>query len=287
MKMNQAYQLCEKIIQKHSKSFYMAFKDLPKAKRLGVFAVYGFCREVDDAIDELHDVSILKDYAHALDHLQDMDESNPIMWALADTVSRFGIPLKPFKDMIDGQEMDIDFDGINDEDALLKYCYHVASSVGLMLLPILATQHHSKIVQSGIELGYAMQITNILRDIGEDYHDKKRVYIPKTQLNERIIQAIESKQVNDAFITLWESLAQRAEIFYQRAIEDLKYYDEDSLVAIAQAIVYYRGILNAVRDNHYDCLNQRCRVKDLLSLQNEVKRIVKQARQERKSLVYE
>lgn len=287
MKLQQAYQICERIIQKHSKSFYLAFKDLPEAKRMGVFAVYGFCRQVDDAIDVLNDASMLQDYENALDRLHEMNASHPIMWALSDSISRFNIPLTPFKDMIRGQEMDIHFNGIKDEKALLEYCYYVASSVGLMLLPILATQHHSKIVQSGIKLGYAMQITNILRDIGEDFHDKNRIYLPKTQLNEDIFHAIKTKHVNEAFINLWESLAQQAEKYYHNAIEDLKYYDEDSLLAITQAIVYYRGILNAVRNNHYDCLTQRCHIKDLLSLQIEVKNILKQTRQERKCLVYE
>jgi 15-cis-phytoene synthase len=287
MKLSQAYLLCEKIIQKHSKSFYMAFKDLPRHKRLGVFAVYGFCREVDDAIDEYHNEAKLHEFADALNHLSDMDENNPILWALSDSIHRFNIPLKPFNDMILGQEMDIQFNGIEDETELLNYSYHVASSVGLMLLPILATKHHHQITQSAIELGYAMQITNILRDVGEDYHQKERIYIPQTLINDDVLNAIKDKKVNDAFIACWEHLATLAQSYYEKAIIDLKYYDDDALVAMAQAIVYYRGILNAVRDENYDCLNSRCRVKDLLSLQNQVKKIVKKARLERTQLGYE
>jgi 15-cis-phytoene synthase len=285
MKLREAYKVCELIIQKHSKSFYMAFKDLPKDKRQGVFAVYGFCREVDDAVDESHDIKHLYDYSKALDHLQLMDESQPILWALSDTINRFNIPLSPFKDMIIGQEMDIHFEGIKNDEMLLKYSYHVASSVGLMLLPILATKHHTLIVDSGIKLGYAMQITNILRDIGEDYHHNNRIYLPQDSLNISIVQAIQSKQVNNEFIACWENYAKKAEYYYEEALKDLKYYDDDSLVAITQAIVYYRGILNAVRLNQYDCLNQRCKVKDLLSLQSEVKSIVKQVRKERAQLL--
>jgi 15-cis-phytoene synthase len=284
MKLSQAYNICEKIIQKHSKSFYMAFKDLPMHKRQGVFAVYGFCREVDDAIDELHDEARLHEYASALDHLETMDESSPILWALSDTIKRFSIPLSPFKDMILGQEMDVQFEGIKDEEALLKYSYHVASSVGLMLLPMLATQHHQRINQSAIELGYAMQITNILRDIGEDYHEKGRIYLPQNLLNEDVIKAIKDKKVNDAFIEVWEHLASMAHAYYDHAIEDLRYYDKDALVAITQAIVYYRGILNAIRDQNYDCLNSRARVKDFISLQNQVHQIVKKATLERTQL---
>jgi phytoene synthase len=262
----------------------MAFKDLPRHKRLGVFAVYGFCREVDDAIDEYHDEARLHQFASALNHLSDMDENSPILWALSDTIQRFNIPLKPFKDMIIGQEMDIHFSGIEDEAALLNYSYHVASSVGLMLLPMLATKHHTLITESAIQLGYAMQITNILRDVGEDYHEKDRVYLPQTLLNEDVLQAIKDKKVNESFITCWEHLATSAETYYSNAIEDLKYYDDDALVAMAQAIVYYRGILNAVRDQNYDCLTSRCRVKDLFSLQSQVREIVKTARQERTQL---
>lgn len=263
----------------------MAFKDLPKDKRQGVFAVYGFCREVDDAVDENLDFQHLYDYSNALEQLHNMDESQPILWALSDTINRYNIPIAPFRDMIIGQEMDIHFEGILNEEMLLNYSYHVASSVGLMLLPILATKHHDLIVESGTKLGYAMQITNILRDIGEDYHSKNRIYLPQDSLNEDIIQAIQSKKVNGAFIACWERFAKKAEDYYEDAIKDLKYYDVDSLVPITQAIVYYRGILHAVRANQYDCLNQRCKVKDLLSLQSEVNRIVKKVRKERAQLL--
>ncbi|MCD8574306.1 MAG: phytoene/squalene synthase family protein [Erysipelotrichaceae bacterium] len=281
MKLSQAYHLCEKIIQKHSQSFYMAFKDLPLHKRQGVYAVYGFCRVVDDAIDEDEDLQTLYTFASAIDQLSQMDETQPILYALSDTVQRFSIPLQPFKDMIVGQEMDIVFDGIEDEAALLKYSYHVASSVGLMLLPILASEHHEQITPSAIELGYAMQITNILRDVGEDYHQKSRIYLPKDELNDDVMQAIQTKKVNEAFIQVWERLAGLAETFYDNAIQDLKYYDDDALVSITQAIVYYRGILNAVREANYDCLSQRCRVKHFITLQNQVKQLVSQAKRER------
>jgi len=281
MKLNQAYLQCEAIIKKHSQSFYMAFKDLPLHKRQGVYAVYGFCRVVDDAIDEDEDLQTLYTFASAIDQLSQMDETQPILYALSDTVQRFSIPLQPFKDMIVGQEMDIVFDGIEDEAALLKYSYHVASSVGLMLLPILASEHHEQITPSAIELGYAMQITNILRDVGEDYHQKSRIYLPKDELNDDVMQAIQTKKVNEAFIQVWERLAGLAETFYDNAIQDLKYYDDDALVSMTQAIVYYRGILNAVREANYDCLSQRCRVKNFITLQNQVKQIVSQAKRER------
>ncbi|MBS3987691.1 MAG: phytoene/squalene synthase family protein [Erysipelothrix sp.] len=281
MKLSQAYLQCEAIIKKHSQSFYMAFKDLPLHKRQGVYAVYGFCRVVDDAIDEDEDLQTLYTFASAIDQLSQMDETQPILYALSDTVQRFSIPLQPFKDMIVGQEMDIVFDGIEDEAALLKYSYHVASSVGLMLLPILASEHHEQITPSAIELGYAMQITNILRDVGEDYHQKSRIYLPKDELNDDVMQAIQTKKVNEAFIQVWERLAGLAETFYDNAIQDLKYYDDDALVSMTQAIVYYRGILNAVREANYDCLSQRCRVKNFITLQNQVKQIVSQAQRER------
>lgn len=281
MKLNQAYLQCEAIIKKHSQSFYMAFKDLPLHKRQGVYAVYGFCRVVDDAIDVDEDLQTLYTFASAIDQLSQMDETHPILYALSDTVQRFSIPLQPFKDMIVGQEMDIVFDGIEDEAALLKYSYHVASSVGLMLLPILASEHHKRITPSAIELGYAMQITNILRDVGEDYHQKSRIYLPKDELNDDVMQAIQTKKVNEAFIQVWERLAGLAETFYDNAIQDLKYYDDDALVSITQAIVYYRGILNAVREANYDCLSQRCRVKHFITLQNQVKQLVSQAKRER------
>lgn len=265
-----AHQICESIIRENSRSFYTAFKDLPLQKRQAVFAVYAFCRKVDDAIDQHHDLSELRMYEGWLDHIElNHDLEDPIYIALKDSIDRYRIELKPFHDMIAGQIMDDTFSQPKNEDELLDYCYHVASTVGLMLLPILAEKHHAELSHTATILGYAMQITNILRDIGEDAK-MNRIYLPLEDMDPQVLLAIESSKPNLSFIALWEKWAQRAEQYYEEALDQLTLFDEESRLPMIQSMVYYKAILNAVRQARYNCLTKRQVVLDFLTLKSEI-----------------
>ena len=271
MEIASAYRFCEDIIKAHSRSFYTAYKDLPLSKRQAVFAVYAFCRKVDDAIDDHSDLNELAVYERWLELIEtgkNLDE--PIFIALQDSVKRYRIPLKPFRDMIVGQRMDAIFSQPRHEKELLEYCYHVASTVGLMLLPILAEKNQHELTDSAIVLGYAMQLTNILRDIGEDAR-KGRIYLPSDKLNSPAAYAIETSTVNPDFIKIWEDWAQKAEAYYEQASDQIYLFDEESRLPMMQSLVYYKAILNAVRHANYDCLTKRQSVSDFLGCQSEIK----------------
>lgn len=271
MKIEDAYQVCETIIRENSRSFYTAYKDLPLEKRQAVFAVYAFCRKVDDAIDDHHDLDELMIYERWLDAIKaDQTIDDPVYLALKDSVHRFKLDLVPFYDLITGQKMDLGFTQPKDESGLLKYCYHVASTVGLMLLPILSEKHHNELHPTAVVLGYAMQITNILRDIGEDA-DMGRIYLPQDDMTSEIHRALKTKTPNPAFIALWEKWALKAEAYYEEAADQLGWFDEVSRLPLLQSLVYYKAILNAVRNARYDCLSKRQSVKDFLGLQSEIK----------------
>lgn len=270
MKCETAHQLCENIIRENSRSFYTAFKDLPLKKRQAVFAVYAFCRKVDDAIDLHQDVLQLNTFEHyldQLDHKREFDEA--VMTALQDSVQRYHIDLKPFYEMIEGQRMDINFKQPKTEADLLDYCYHVASTVGLMLLPILAEKNHNDLKECAIHLGYAMQITNILRDIGEDAR-MNRIYLPIEDMTPQINLALQSKKVSQEFIHLWEKWAHQAEVYYEKASAQLYLFDEEARLPMCQALVYYKAILSAVRNADYDCLSKRQSVSDFVALKKEI-----------------
>jgi len=275
MNLTNAQRTCASIIQKNSQSFYAAFKDLPEPKLSAVCAVYAFCRVADDAVDLTHDRATLDRLEAWIDHWNDeIDPDDAIQVALSDAVQRFQLDPVPFKEQLHGQRLDLNFKQPQTDEELFQYCYYVASTVGLMLLPILATQHHPELRHEAIDLGIAMQLTNILRDVGEDARNG-RCYLPQSRMTPAIQNAIEMSEVTPEFITLWESLATIAEAYYERGLVSLHRYDKDSILALAKSAVYYKGILNAVRQANYNCLTQRAYVRDFDTLRSELQALLR------------
>lgn len=270
MSLQQDYKYCENIIKKNSKSFYASFSTLPTEKKNSIYAIYAFCRLADDYVDVLNSKEDLLLLENSLNKLA---LGNPpdtyIFRALFDTFKSYDIDIAPFYDMIKGQLSDFNFIQPNTLKELSDYSYYVAGSVGLMLLPIIATQNQGILKTVAKSLGEAMQITNILRDIGEDY-DNNRIYIPKDLLAKYpdAVNSIASKVVSDDFIKCFEHLAEIAEKNYSFFFEHLHLFDPDSQKSVAKSALYYGEILNVIRKNDYDCLNKRQYVSsfDILSL---------------------
>lgn len=260
----QDYQYCEEIIKHHSKSFYYAFSQLPKAKAQAIFAIYAFCRKADDSVDliDTKEEQLLA-VANLEKELSLFEQGNPIdhpIWrALTDVFERYDLSVEPFYDQLIGQKMDINFAEPKDLSELETYSYYVAGSVGLMLLPVLASKSHQDLTQLAINLGIAMQLTNILRDIGEDFQKIDRVYLPIAELaaENYTKKDLEHKIINANFIRIWEKIAQRAEYLYDDVEEGFRYFDEDSRLPVKLSSAIYRGLLNAVRKNKYDCFTKR------------------------------
>ena len=256
------YRYCEEIIKKNSKSFYFAFSQLPEDKANAVFAIYTFCRRADDSVDENGSKVRQKEELERLNmELQLFEKGEEIqhpMWlALRDVFNRYNMSIEPFYEQLEGQRMDINFTEPMTLKELEKYSYYVAGTVGLMLLPVLAQGSSIDLTEQAISLGIAMQITNILRDIGEDYHIKNRIYIPQSLLASELYSAdhLKNATINSSFIRIWESLAQHAEELYDNFFHSIFYFDEDSRFQVLLAAKVYRGILNAVRKNNYDCFH--------------------------------
>lgn len=258
------YSYCEAIIKKHSKSFYYAFSRLPVEKANAVYAIYAFCRIADDSVDEnsfLRDkVLALKELKNELDlFARNNDVDHPLWRALRDVFNTFDMDIQVFYDQLIGQEMDIEFTQPKSLEELEQYSYYVAGSVGLMLLPIIASENHFELKSAAVDLGVAMQITNILRDVGEDYYEKGRIYLPEVELStyKYTSECLDEGVINESFIQLWEKLAVRAEILYHGFSEFTSMFDADSQIPVSLSAMVYRGILDAVRENDYDCLSQR------------------------------
>lgn len=283
--LDQDYAYCERIIRNSSKSFYTAFSKLPEEKAKAVYAIYAFCRLADDTVDTKGSI---EERTNQLFHLEkelqlfsEGETPEKPMWrALRDVFTRYPMDPAPFFDQIEGQKRDLDFQPIQTLAGLEEYSYYVAGSVGLMLLPILASKQPQteQLKQSALSLGVAMQLTNILRDVGEDYRENSRVYLP-TEVRQRYdidIATVMQTGPTPAFIQLWEEIAAESQKGYDRFWEQIKLYDADCRFPILVAAKLYSAILDSVRKNNYNCLHTRNYVPEvkMVRLISEVKKLL-------------
>lgn len=262
----EAYNDCENIIAYHSKTFYKAFSLLPERDRQAVWAVYAFCRTVDDIVDEgSHPESELARFSLEFGRFLkgEGDWHNPMWVALHDVFQRYEMDAQPFWDLIKGQEMDLVKNRYETMEELLHYCYHVASTVGLMLLPILAPTKVSRLKHGAIALGLAMQLTNVLRDVGDDLQ-RNRIYLPNEIMARYGLteEMLFSQTVDRSFIQAWEHIAGQAEQLYEEAFLSLDEYPLHSQIAVKGAAYLYRKILAAIRTKQYRVFNEKQFVSD-------------------------
>ncbi len=280
------YAYCEKVIKASSKSFYTAFSKLPKDKAKAVYAIYAFCRQADDTVDANEPLALKKENLAILEaELKEFEKGktpNHPMWrALRDVFNRYAMTTSPFFDQLEGQKRDLDFQEITDLAALKDYSYYVAGSVGLMLLPILATKSGitESLKESAVSLGVAMQITNILRDVGEDYRENKRVYLPTELLDRHQVDLAQNveKGPDNNFIALWEELAEESSRGYVEFEDSISHYDSDCRFPVLVSSKLYSGIMDSVRKNNYDCLSKRNYVPEarMMELILETRKILK------------
>ncbi|WP_432353266.1 phytoene/squalene synthase family protein [Sporosarcina sp. A2] len=264
MSVRDDFAYCEQIIKRHSKSFYYAFSRLPEEKAQAVYAIYAFCRTADDSVDENQEsetqLSALDKLTSELNHFANRQEIDHPLWrALRTVFDSYDMDLEPFYDQLKGQRMDISFSTPRTLEDVETYSYYVAGSVGRMLLPIIASTSTRDCTDAAISLGVAMQLTNILRDVGEDYRDKGRIYLPSQELQKAgyRVEQLASAQITVSFIEIWEILAQRAEVLYDEFLEFIGDFDKDSQFAVLASAQVYRGILTSVRQNDYDCFARK------------------------------
>ncbi|MGL5042141.1 MAG: phytoene/squalene synthase family protein [Culicoidibacterales bacterium] len=253
------FQYCKNIIKANSASFYKAFSQLPEHKARAIFVVYAFCRMADDAIDVHKNVALLEQIKEHLDHFSQGSYIDLPLWrALRVVFTEFEMDITPFYQLLEGQVLDISFTQPRTIEQLASYSYFVAGTVGLMILPIIATVNQQKLQQAAVDLGYAMQLTNILRDVGEDLN-LGRIYLPQELMTKFDVQLAELKScvVTPKFIKLWEHLAQIADAHYQNFAKNYHLFDADSLFSVKLSSLFYHEILTVIRNHNYDCLSMR------------------------------
>lgn len=271
----EAYEYCRQITAKYSKTFYLGTMLMPKAKRQAIWAIYVWCRRTDELVDgpqaNLTTPETLKDWEENLETifagypLEDPDV------ALVDTLKRFPeIEITPFKDMIAGQRMDLYRSRYQSFEELYLYCYRVAGTVGLMSNAVLGVESNTynapwepkQLIyipqEEALALGVANQLTNILRDVGEDAA-RGRIYLPLEDLElfNYTEADLNNKVIDDRWRALMKFEIQRAREYYQKAEKGIRALNRDSRWPVWSALMLYQGILDVIEANDYDVFNQR------------------------------
>ncbi|MED4461015.1 phytoene/squalene synthase family protein [Metabacillus fastidiosus] len=257
----EAYKYCEEVIKHHSKTFYKTFSILSKDERRAVWAVYAFCRTVDDIVDEGIDperelAEFKKVFEQFLQHTY--DEADPMWVALYDVFMKYKMDKQAFHSLIKGKELDLSVNRYDTMDQLLNYCSQVAGTVGLMLLPILASEKAALLRDGAVSLGIAMQLTNILYNIEEDL-ERNRIYLPKDVMKYCGLrkEALWLGRIDHSFIQVWEHLAEVAEQFYNEAFRSMDEYPIYSRIPVKRAAYLSHKILSVIRSKRYKVFKEK------------------------------
>ncbi len=259
-----AYRLCGQIARFHSKTFHLSSLFLSPVQRRAVWAVYAFCRTADDIVDRIaparQRLDAIDAWERKLLDAYDGRASDPIFMAFADAAERFGISIGPALDLLRGGRMDVTVRRYETYDALSEYCFLVASTVGLLVMPILGTVS-PEASRYGIALGRAMQMTNILRDVGEDAR-MDRIYLPAEDLHRfgcgesHILGGL----VDEPFVALMKFQIERVRSMYREAEPGIALLAPRSRYTVRLALSLYRGILDRIEANRYDVFTRRAHV---------------------------
>ena len=263
--LRKAYRQAEKITAQHSKSFHFASGLLPEEKRSAVRALYAFCRTVDDIVDESIDLErdAQLDYWRGMVEAASFAENDLVAAAWADTLTRYHIPRHYALQLIDGVARDLCQSRYQTFEELATYCYGVASTVGLMSMYIVGF-HSNDAVPYAIKLGVALQMTNILRDIGEDYSNG-RLYLPREEL---AFYGIHESGIAEGRITEnWRQFMrfqiERTRQLYEESWAGVKMLAREGQLAIGAASVFYQGILDEIEKRDYDVFSRRASLSTL------------------------
>lgn len=257
--LRKAYRQAEKITAEHSKSFHFASGLLPEEKRAAVRALYAFCRTVDDIVDESADdqrEAQLEYWRGMIEHGSFLD-GDLVAAAWADTLTRYHIPRHYALQLIDGVNRDLTQSRYQTFEELATYCYGVASTVGLMSMYIVGFKSGDA-VPYAIKLGVALQMTNILRDIGEDYRNG-RLYLPREELAFYGIreQDIAEGRITDQWRQFMKFQIARTRQVYEESWEGVKMLEREGQLAIGAASVFYQGILDDIEKHDYNVFTRR------------------------------
>ncbi len=274
---DEAYELCRQLTAKYATTFYLGTLLMNQTKRRAIWAIYAWCRRTDELVDgpgaAVTTPETLDKWEQQLEAIFAGHPQDNFDLALVDTLQRFPIDIQPFRDMIAGQGMDLYRNRYQTFEELYLYCYRVAGTVGLMSTAVMGIDtkqntapwnRHKKLynpTEEAISLGIASQMTNILRDVGEDAR-RGRIYLPLEDLER--FNYTEQDLFKGIVDERWRSLM-RFEIaktrkFYRQAEKGISYLSPDARLPVWAALMHYSRILSRIERNDYDVFSQRAYV---------------------------
>ncbi len=254
-------QYCKDKAASSGSSFYYSFLFLPPERRRAITALYAFCREVDDVVDEIEDQQLARTklawWRNEVANLFAGKPQHPVTRALEPALQPFGITGVRLNEIIDGMQMDLEQSRYLDFIGLEKYCYHVAGVVGLLAAGIFGYRNAATL-EYAKNLGLAFQLTNIIRDVGDDAR-RNRIYLPMDELKRFEVPAsdILNARYSDNFTRLMHFQSARAESYYARALAALPDEDRRNQRAGLIMAAIYRTVLEEVAADGFKVLTQR------------------------------
>ena len=252
---------CQDKAAKSGSSFYYSFMFLPAERRQAITALYAFCREVDDVVDECHDLSLaqtkLEWWRQEIGRVYNGRPTHPVGLALKDVIKGFRLPQEQLLEIIDGMAMDLSQTRYLDFKGLQLYCYRVASVVGLLAAEIFGYQDRQTLKYAH-DLGLAFQLTNIIRDVGEDAR-RGRIYLPIEDLQRFNVPAKDllEARYSEQFRALMAFQAERAEKFYDQAFAQLPAVDRKAQRPGLVMAAIYRTLLREIARDGFLVLDRR------------------------------
>jgi len=274
-----AYEICRKETQQWAKTFYLGTLLLPYEKRKAIWAIYVWCRRTDELMDSPE--ALKKSEAELSDSLNSWEENTKNIFkgivktdldaVLSDTLEKYPQTIEPYLDMIAGQRMDLTKFRYKNFDELKLYCYRVAGTVGLMTQNVMGIDKFYEsaswievpdISEAAIALGIANQLTNILRDVGED-RQRGRIYLPQDEIKQFGYSEEELLlgEINNQWKNLMSFQLNRAREWFKRSEEGIKWLSADARWPVWTSLRLYRKILNSIENLDYDVFNNRAYVK--------------------------
>ena len=255
------HQYCQQKAAASGSSFYYSFLFLPEESRRAITALYAFCREVDDVVDDCTDVATahatLAWWRQELAAAFHGTPQHPVARALAEVAPRFNLAEARLNEIIDGMQMDLEYDRYPDFEALRLYCHRVAGVVGLLSAEIFGYQDR-RTPDYAADLGLAFQLTNIIRDVGEDAR-RNRIYLPLDEIERHGVSVadITHSRETDHFRRLMEFQIERALGYYRQAFAKLPAVDRGSQRAGIIMAAIYRTLLGEIRRDGCRVLTRR------------------------------
>jgi phytoene synthase len=259
------HQYCQEKAAASGSSFYYSFLFLPPERRRAITALYAYCREVDDVVDECTDPGVARTklmwWRDEVARIYDGKPQHPVARALADVIGSYGITREQLLTVIEGMAMDLEYNRYPDFETLKLYCHRVAGVVGLMSARIFGYTD-ARTLDYAADLGLAFQLTNIIRDVGEDAR-RNRVYLPLDELAKagldatQIVHGNAEQERSENFRKLMEQQVARAQASYDRAFAQLPQQDRKSQIPGIIMAAIYRTVLEEIHADGCRVLTRR------------------------------